>query len=142
MPNLYDTDFYAWTVATAQLLRERDFEKVDWDNLIEEIETLGRSERQQLLSRLEILLGHLLKWQYQRDRHSHSWEATIREQRRKIERLLKDNPSLRPFLLEAIALGYEDAIDLAVRETNLPYTKFPKACPYHLEQVLDFNFLP
>lgn len=138
----YDTDFYAWTQAQAQHLKAGKWEHLDLENLVEEIESLGRQERQQLMNRFGVLLGHLLKWQYQPDYRSHSWQATIREQRRKILRLLKANPSLQPFLLEALQLGYEDGIDLAIQETNLPEETFPATCPYTLDQALDAEFLP
>jgi hypothetical protein len=88
------------------------------------------------------LLAHLLKWQFQPERRSNSWIATIREQRRAIARHLKDNPSLKPYLPEAFLLGYEDGLDLVVRETNLGYEIFPPECPYPLEQVLEQQFLP
>ena len=138
----YDTDFYAWTQAQAQYLKAGKWEHLDLENLAEEIESLGRQERQQLMNRFGVLLGHLLKWQYQPSYRSHSWQATIREQRRKILRLLAANPSLQPFLPEALQLGYEDGVDLAIAETNLPDETFPTTCLYTLEQVLDAEFLP
>ena len=138
----HDTDFYAWTQAQAQYLKAGKWEHLDLENLAEEIESLGRQERQQLMNRFGVLLGHLLKWQYQPSYRSHSWQATIREQRRKILRLLAANPSLQPFLPEALQLGYEDGVDLAIAETNLPNETFPTTCLYTLEQVLDAEFLP
>lgn len=138
----YDTDFYAWTQEQAQHLKMRKWEYLDLENLVEEIESLGRQERQQLMNRFGVLLGHLLKWQYQPSYRSHSWQATIREQRRKILRLLEANPSLQTFLPEALQLGYEDGVDLAIAETNLPDATFPATCLYTLEQVLDAEFLP
>lgn len=140
--SLYDTDFVLWVEKTAALLRSGDFSNVDWENLIEEVESLGRAERQQLVSRLEILIGHLLKWQYQPHRRSNSWEATIREQRLKIGRWLKASPSLKSFLEKAVEEGFVDGVNLAVRETNLPYATFPKSCPYTLEQILNDEFFP
>lgn len=142
MSTLYEADFYAWTQEQAKLLKAQQWELVDVANLIEEIESLGRQERRELVNRLAILLGHLLKWQYQPERHGSSWQATIREQRRKVKRLLGQNPSLTSYLEEALQEGYEDGLDLAVRETNLPYETFPEACPYSLEQALSNEFLP
>lgn len=140
--SLYESDFYAWTQEQAALLRERHWAQIDLDHLIEEIDSLGKQERQQLENRLGVLLGHLLKWQFQPEQHGNSWLATIREQRRKVEKRLNQNPSLQPYLLEAMQEAYEDAVDLAVRETNLPYKTFPEACPYSFEQTLDNKFLP
>lgn len=142
MNTLYEADFYAWTQEQAKLLRAHQWELVDVENLIEEIETLGRQERRELVNRLAVLLGHLLKWQYQPELQGSSWQATIREQRRKIKRLIEQNPSLSSYLEEALQEGYEDGLDLAVRETHLPYETFPEACPYPLEQALNDEFLP
>jgi hypothetical protein len=127
---LYDQDFYAWTQQQVELLRAGHFQGLDIDNLIEEIDSLGKRERQELTHRLGVLLGHLLKWQYQPGARSKSWVATIREQRRKVQKLLKDNPSLKPFLAEAIAEGYEDGLDLVDRETLIPIDSLPQACPF------------
>nr|WP_290221327.1 DUF29 domain-containing protein [Trichocoleus desertorum] len=142
MKALYDADFHAWTQEQAKLLREHQWDLVDVANLIEEIESLGRQERRELVNRLAILLGHLLKWQYQPNLQGSSWQATIRAQRRKIKRLLEQNPSLSSYLEEALQEGFEDGLDLAVRETNLLYETFPEACPYPLEQALSDEFLP
>lgn len=142
MNTLYDSDFYAWTQEQAKLLREQKWESVDIANVVEEIESLGRQERRELRNRFGVLLGHLLKWQYQPEHHGNSWQATIREQRRKIRTLLQESPSLQTCLEEVLRTGYENGLDLAVRETNLPYSIFPESCPYTLEQALDVEFLP
>ena len=142
MTTRYDTDFYGWTQEQAELLKARHWHLIDVDNLIEEIETLGRQERRELVNRLAVLLGHLLKWQYQPEGQGNSWLATIREQRRKVGRLLEQNPSLTSYLEEALQKAYEDGLDLAVRETELPYETLPSACPYTLDQALSSNFLP
>ena len=142
MRTLYNSDFYAWTQEQARLLKETKWDLVDVVNLIEEIETLGRQERKELRNRFGVLIGHLLKWQYQPKNRSNSWLATIREQRRKIEMLLQESPSLQPHLEEALQTGYEDGVDLAVRETNLSYETFPETCSYTLEQVIEAKFLP
>jgi adenosyl cobinamide kinase/adenosyl cobinamide phosphate guanylyltransferase len=142
MSKLYDSDFYGWTKTQAQLLREEKWQAIDKLNLIEEIEALGRQERRELINRLALLLGHLLKWQYQPEKRSNSWLATIREQRTQIKRILADSPSLKSYLEEALQLSYEDGINLAVKETNLPYETFPETCNYGIIQILDNEFLP
>jgi hypothetical protein len=139
---LYELDFYAWTQQQAKFLQEKKWTCLDISNLVEEIESLGRQEQQELENRLGVLLGHLLKWEFQADKRSRSWFATIREQRRRILRLLERNPSLQSYLSEALENAYQDALDLAVRETSLGYRTFPQELPYELEQVLDFSFLP
>src|SRR5436190_22596228 len=98
---LYEADFYAWTQEQARLLRNQQWSWIDLPNLIEEIESLGKQQRQELRNRLSVLLGHLLKWQYQPHCRSRSWLATIRIQRSDLTDLLEDNPSLKPYLEEA-----------------------------------------
>lgn len=139
---LYDTDFHAWTLEQVSLLQSRQFSQLDLVNLMEEIESLGRKERQELRNRLGILLGHLLKWQFQPEQRTNSWLGTIREQRVQIKFLLKDSPSLKPYLEEAFADAYELGVALALRETLLSEEIFPEASPYELEQSLNPEFLP
>ncbi|GET41885.1 DUF29 domain-containing protein [Microseira wollei] len=143
MKSVYETDFYAWTQEQVKLLKEQAWHHLDVLNLIEELEDLGRRERQELRNCLGLLLGHLLKWQYQPSNRSNSWLATIREQRREVNLLLKDNPSLKSYLPEALPIADQSGLDLAVRETGIAYDAFPTECPYLLvEQVLDDTFLP
>ncbi len=98
--NLYERDFYAWTQQQAQFLRERAWEKLDLPHLIEEMESLGRQQRQELRNRLGVLVGHLLKWEYQPQARSVSWLLTLQVQRQEVLDLLEENPSLRPYLPE------------------------------------------
>lgn len=138
----YEIDFYAWTQEQAQFLHEGQWHCLDRQHLIEEIESLGRQQRQELRNRLAILLGHLLKWQHQPEKRSRSWLATLRVQRLDIADLVQDSPSLQPYLEEALAQGYRKGVALAVAETGLPWATFPKACPYSLEQILSDRFYP
>lgn len=140
--SLYETDFYAWTQAQVALLRDRQWQAVDLPHLIEEVEALGRQQRQELRNRFGVLLGHLLKWDYQPSQRSRSWRSTIRVQRLDITDLLDDNPSLKPYLAEALAKGYRKGQILAASETGLPDRRFPAACPYTVEMVLDSDFWP
>ena len=142
---MYDADFYGWTLEQASLLRAGQLAELDVEHLIEEIESMGRSERRQLTNRFELLLMHLLKWQYQPDRRDidgKSWLRTIRERRRKIPKLLRDNPSLKPLLEDCIRDAYDDARFGASDETGLLVSVFPELCPYTREQILDPEFLP
>ena len=98
---------------------------------------LGKRERRALVSRLAVLLGHLLKWQYQPDYpYRKSWRATINIQRRAVAKLLNENPSLRGQVDLLIAEAYPDALDLAVAETPFEYEHFPVICPWTIEQIL------
>jgi hypothetical protein len=138
--NLYEIDFYAWTLEQSKHLKAGDFKHLDIPNLVEEIESLGKQQRQELRNRLGILIGHLLKWDYQPEKRSKSWRVTIREQRREILQLLTENPSLKPYLAEAIAPAHESGLDLVVKETLLDYRDLPQAPIYSIEQLLDPGF--
>lgn len=140
--SLYEADYHAWTQEQAAKLKRGDFAHIDVPNLIEEIESLGRSEERELASRLAQLLMHLLKWEYQRLRRGKSWTRSIREQRRSVEKLLQRMPSLRPTLDAAIADAYPDALVLFERDTGLNIVPLPEECPYTVEQVLLPDWLP
>ncbi len=139
---LYKADFYAWTQEQATLLRNQRWSQLDLPNLIEEIEALGKQQRQELRSRLRVLIGHLLKWEYQPELRNRSWLATLRVQRRDTVRLLDDSPSLKSYLDDVLEEAYEDARDLAMGETNLPIATFPPKCLYSLSEILDDRFFP
>lgn len=141
MSDLHRQDFRAWTRQQADLIRSGRLSELDAVNLIDEIEDMGGSRERELESRLGVLLAHLLKWRYQPDRRGRSWRLTIAEQRRRIARLLKRNPSLKPLLAEALEDAYGDALLIAARETDLDESAFPPACPFSLEQVMDANWL-
>jgi hypothetical protein len=139
---LYETDFYAWTQRQAELLRTEEFEQVDWDNLIEEIESLGKSQRQEVRNRLTVLIMHLLKLHFQRRTQTRSWRVTVATQRVDLELLLADNPSLRASLAAFVAEAYPFAVKKAVAETGLSKDVFPPACPWTAEQIMDEAFWP
>ncbi len=138
----YEKDFYAWTQEQAKLLRDGVWDRLDIVNLVEEIESLGKQQRQELRNRLGILLGYLLKWEFQPNKRSKSWFITLREQRRRSLQLVKENPSLKPYLPEALKEAYQDGIDLAVRETPLKDRDLPPECLYTLEEIMDSAFFP
>ena len=141
-PTLYDRDFYAWANQQAALLRAGQLSAADIEHIAEEIESMGRSEQQQLESRLTVLLLHLLKWQFQPNLRGNSWRLTIKEQRSRVARHLRKNPSLQAVLGETIADAYGDATLEAERETGLPDTTFPTACPWAFEQIAAEDFWP
>ncbi|HEY9645297.1 MAG TPA: DUF29 domain-containing protein [Chroococcidiopsis sp.] len=139
---LYEADFYAWTQQQATLLRSQQWGQIDLPNLIEEIESLGKQQRQELRNRLSVLVGHLLKWHYQPQQRSRSWLATLRIQRLDIAELLEDNPSLVPYLDIALPKAYLKGVALAVEETDLPTRTFPAECPYSIAEILGDRFYP
>ncbi len=138
--NLYETDFLQWIETTVEQLHSHDYSSVDWENLIEEIEDMGRSRRDSLESNLIILLMHLLKWHYQPEQRSNSWKGSIVEHRRRIRKALKNSPSLKPYLEQVFDDCYRDAVEQAAAETGLPSETFPESCPYSVMEVLDTNF--
>jgi hypothetical protein len=125
--SLYHSDFYGWTRCQGEALANQQIEALDWHNLREEIDSLGRQEYRELVSRLTVLLGNLLKWEYQPEQRSRSWFLTIREQRRAITRHLADNPSLKSRINEAMLTAFEAGVDLALRETEVTPACFPVA---------------
>lgn len=138
----HDEDFYAWAMEEANLLRQRRLNELDIDNLIEELESMGASEKREIRSRMEQLLKHLLKWQFQSDLQCRSWKNSIRHQRKALLAVVKDNPSLRPTISEYIKDAYKNALEDAVEETGLYKQTFPVECPYTFEQIMDEAFFP
>jgi hypothetical protein len=138
----YEQDFYAWLLNSAQLLRERQFAHLDIEHLAEELEGMARSDKRQLLNRLAVLLAHLLKWQFQPSLRSKSWWRTIKEQRKRIQLLLEDSPSLKPELNLQMQHAYELARLSAANETGMDEESFPDSCEYSLAEILLEEFYP
>jgi len=142
--DLYDEDYYLWLVKQAQLLKSGEFQQVDLGNLVEELEDMGRSERRSIRSNLMFVLLHLLKYQFQPERRSQSWQASLIEHRLRLRDGFEESPSLRQFLEDGqwIQCCYEDACKRVSKETSLPLSSFPLVCPYTAAQMLDEDFLP
>jgi hypothetical protein len=138
----YEADYLQWIETTVEKLRSQDYASVDWENLIEEIEDMERSERRSLESNLIVVLLHLLKWQSQPECRSGSWESSIIEHRRRITKALKESPSLKPYLEGIFAECYTQAVKQAKAETGLSLETFPMQCAYKLAEVIDDEFLP
>ena len=138
----YEKDFYSWTQEQAALLKDGRFSELDIDNLIEEVESMGRGEKRELESRLTVLLLHLLKWKYQEVRRGRSWQLSIDEQRIKFEEILNENPGLKLALDEIIRDAYRLAVIQAARETKITKAVFPECCPWNLAQLIEDEFYP
>jgi hypothetical protein len=134
--SLYNQDFYQWTQEQAALLRAGALSRLDVENLVEEIESMGKSQKKELVSRLAVLIMHLLKWDYQSERRSKSWLKTIATQRTEIDFILFDNPSMKHDLPETIDRAYKAAVKRAVAETGKKIDVFPEACPYTIDQIM------
>jgi Domain of unknown function DUF29 len=136
----YDRDFYSWLMQQARLIREGRWERVDRENVAEEIESLGREQFNRLESALRVLLLHMLKWDHQPGRQSRSWGLSIKAQRADLEDVIDDNPGLRPRIGEAINRAYRKARIEAARETGLDEDQFPEQCSYLWTDIMEREF--
>jgi Domain of unknown function DUF29 len=138
----YDRDFYAWSREQAELLRAGKADQADLENIAEEIESMGKGEKRELVNRLTILLLHLIKWRFQPMMRGRSWRLSIEGQRLDIEDLLADNPSLRPLLDASAAQAWRRALVEAEKETGLEASNFPTACPWSADKFMLGDFWP
>jgi Domain of unknown function DUF29 len=138
--SLYDQDFVCWTFETAKRLRTGGhITEADIARVAEEIEDMGKRDQRGALNRASVLLAHLLKWRHQPLLRSRSWEATVREQRIRLEEIFHDSPSLRPFVAVQWPEVYRRAVVRAERDTGM---EFPEDCPISYDLALDSSFLP
>jgi Domain of unknown function DUF29 len=138
----YEADFYGWANEQAALLRDGRLNEADIENIAEEIESMGRSEKRELVSRLAVLLTHLLKWRYQPAGRGSSWQASIKIQRRALARHLDDNPSLRTLIPAALTDAYRDAVIIAADETKLGEAAFPQELSWAFDEIMNPDFWP
>lgn len=140
--DLYETDFYRWTREQARLLQERRFHELDLTNLIDEVLSVGASDKREIRSRLSVILTHLLKWKFQPGARSGSWRKTLNEQRERLGDVLDDSPSLKRYPIEIFQRCYPSARLKASEETGMDFTLFPESSPFTVEQALDLAYLP
>jgi hypothetical protein len=138
----YEADYAQWCAEQGALLREGRLSDLDRDNVAEEIESLGRSDKREIESRLGTLLLHLLKWEFQDEHRKAGWLSTIREQRYQIKKLINESPSLRAYPQKQLDSEFEFARLKAADETGLPEKVFPVDCPYEIADVLNQDFFP
>jgi hypothetical protein len=129
--DLYETDFFAWTQQQARLLRERRWNDLDLENLVDEVESVGKSDKREIQSRLAVLVAHLLKWKYQPGRRGSSWRAAIFEQRERIAAVVNDSPSLSGFLRMQVSESYRAARLLVVKDSGMALRLFPGRVPVY-----------
>jgi len=142
METLYEKDFNAWLQQQVTLLRLEKFMELDTGNLIEELESMSKSEQRELVNRLAVLLAHMLKLVHQPERRSRSWIATIVTQRNSVQLLLEQSPSLQYDIEKRLSIAYITAKRIVAAETGLNIKTFPELCPWTLQQILDNDFLP
>ena len=142
MATTYENDIIAWAKEQAYLLRSGNLSSIDIQHIAEEIEDVGKSEQRELASRMAVLLSHLLKWQYQSERQSSSWQRTIKEQRKAIARRLKNTPSLKSCANDSEWLedAWGDAVLITINQTGI--SNFPESCPWAIENILSEDWLP
>jgi hypothetical protein len=143
---LYERDYYTWTQEQARALREHRIEELDWTNVAEEIEDLGKSERSALRSRLVRLLEHLLKYAHARERmfenNARGWELSARNARDGFRDRLEENPGLRPQVDDLYVRAYREARNITLKALRLPDSAIPEAPSWTLEEIIDDSFLP
>ena len=135
-PATYADDFAGWAFDQARRVREARPNGVDIENVVEELESLGKQEFGTLESVMEIVLLHLLKWDYQPNLRGASWRNSVAEHRRRIAKLVRKNPSLKPLLPDALLEVYETARLRAIGETGLPERLYPLVCPYSWDMMM------
>ena len=135
----YQSDFHQWTKDQADALRRRAANQLDYDNLAEEIEALGRSDRHEIDSRLEVLIVHLLKLAYQPAQASASWRGSVREARNRIADLIEESPSLHAYPADRLARAYARACIEAADQIGIAA---PETCPWPVKDVLAEEFWP
>lgn len=131
---LYETDIIQWVEQQVALIQQERYGEVDWENLLVEIEDLSKRERDRFLSSIRLIIQHLLKWEYQPEKRSRSWEITIKRERNNLKRYLRDTPSLKRYWQD-LSKVYEDARADAANETGILDWEFPETCPYSIEQI-------
>jgi hypothetical protein len=141
-PTDIEDDYYAWCYEQAELLRQNRFAEADLPNIVEELEGMGNEQRHALRSSYRLVIAHLLKWQFQPDLRSRSWEVTIVRERINIDDRERASKSLANKADELVAEAYRGAVLEAVKETGLDRRTFPRNCPYSLEQLRDPNWMP
>jgi len=140
--SLHETDFYAWSLEQAALLRAGRLGEADLDAIAEEIESMGKTEKRELVSRLTVLLLHLLKWRHQPSHRGKSWRLSIANARNEIVDHLEDNPSLKAVLDSAMEQAYRSARLKAAIETDYDEDEFPARCPWSFAEMMDEGFWP
>ena len=139
---LYKTDFNLWLRETVNLLRKGEVDKLDIENLAEEIEDMGNSRKDALESNLIRVLQHLLKWKYQPQKRTNSWKASITEHSLHLNKAFKKSPSLKPYFQDIFGECYQDARLITSQETGLDICIFPETCPFEQADVLNPQYLP
>lgn len=139
---LYDVDFHDWLMEQADAIKRRSANELDWDNLAEEVESLGRSQRASLHSRLKRIVQHVLRWEHQPQRRTYGWKLTIREQRLAVEDLLELSPSLKSSIEDMFPKAYVSGRLAALLETGMDERAIPEEPAFSLAEALEPDWPP
>jgi hypothetical protein len=145
LASLYETDYQLWISQTVTQLRAHNFDLIDLESLIEELESLGRSDKRAVSIYLTRLCEHLLKvkyWETERERCLRGWLVEIRNFRQQLQVILQDSPSLRNYLQERFLPGYQNGRNLFLDASGLNASQIPEEPDFTLEQALDEDWLP
>ena len=140
--SLHDDDFYAWSLEQAALLRAGRIGEADLAAIAEEIESMGKTEKRELVSRLTVLLLPLLKWERQPAGRCNSWRLSIENARDEIADLLDDNPSLKTVIDDVMTSAYRYARRKAAIETDMKLDAYPEGRPWSFARAMDEGFWP
>ncbi|WP_299228142.1 DUF29 domain-containing protein [Sulfurihydrogenibium sp.] len=156
LKQLYNKDFYKWITENVQLLKNKDFDLVDWENVIVELESMGRSELSSAISFMTLILEHLYKYEHFRDNNTmgNGWIKSILNSRYRLIKIFDKNPSLEKKAEESIQEAWEDSIKKMITWFKYPenhhlakkyFGKIPteqdflKICPYTFQQILEYE---
>ena len=142
LKKLYDEDEHLWLFENARLLREGRLDLADIEHIAETLEDMGKRDFREILSRLIILIGHLLKWKFQKEARSSGWKGTINEQRLKLNLEFEDSKNLENYGRESFSGAYRKARSLASSDTGLPLSLFPSEPPFTFEDTVNENYFP
>ncbi len=135
LADLYETDETAWLETTADLIRSGRLDQIDLDTLAEYLTDMALRDKREVLSRLKVLITHLLKWQFQPENRGASWRRTVADERQELLDIMESG-SLHNHALDVLAKAYRHGVSLATAETGLPETTFPAECPWPLDEIL------
>ncbi|WP_228015704.1 DUF29 domain-containing protein [Synechocystis salina] len=141
-PTLYEQDFYLWLETTANLLKDDNWEQLDFENLAEEIQSLSHIEQGIVRENCVIILIHLLKWKYQPETWSNSWRVMIDQSRNRIYQCFLRSPSLQEYLCKKLNKVYSHARKMVATETGVSLNTFPEINPFSMDEILDRTFMP
>ncbi|WP_297889817.1 DUF29 domain-containing protein [Sulfurihydrogenibium sp.] len=139
LKKLYEKDYYGWILENINLLKEKDFENLDVENLIEELEGMSKSVERELISYLSRLMVHIYKWENFPNLRSKSWRNSIIFSQEKIYQILKKNPSLKHKIDACLLEGWQDARFWIGNETDKDIEDLPKENPYTLDYIMNYN---